>query len=101
MVNFIGYAEAKFADVQGQSSPTVMAQVGYGDCWADSGWLYNKLTAAGLPVRIMGHTYGPYPVHRWVAINIGNRWQTWDYTKYNSQHHGALGSGYYVVKSSV
>ena len=101
IVDSIGYSEAKFADVQGQSSPTVMAHVGYGDCWADSGWLYSNLSSASVQVRIMGCTSGNYPLHHWVAINIGNGWQTWDYAKYNSQHHGALGSGYYVVKSSV
>jgi hypothetical protein len=101
IVDVIGYAEAKFEDVQGQSSPTVMAQVGYGDCWADSGWLYSKLSAAGVPVRIIGHTTGSYPLHRWIEINIGNGWQTWNYAKYNSQHHGPTGSGCYTVKCSV
>jgi hypothetical protein len=101
IVDSIGCAEAKFRDVQGQSSPTVMAQCGYGDCWADSGWLYSKLSAAGISVRIIGHTTGSYPLHRWIEINIGNGWQTWNYAKYNSQHHGPTGSGDYVVKSSV
>ena len=102
IVDSIGYAEAKFRDIQGQSSPSVMAQVGYGDCWADSGWLYNKLSAAGVPVRVMSTTSGGiYYLHRWVEINIGNGWQTWDYAKYHSQHYSALGSGRYVVKSSV
>ena len=101
IVDSIGYAEAKFDDIQGQSSPTVMDRVGYGDCWADSGWLYNKLSATGIAVRIMGCTSGNYPLHHWVAINIGNGWQTWDYNKYNSKHYGALGSGYYTVKSSI
>ena len=58
IIDSIGYAEAKFEDVQGQSSPTVMDRVGYGDCWADSGWLYNKLSAAGISVRIMGCSSG-------------------------------------------
>jgi len=101
-VDSIGYSEAKFRDVQGQSSPTVMDKVGYGDCWADSGWLYNKLSAAGVPVRIMETSSGGlYYLHRWVQINVGNEWQTWNYAKYNSQHCGALGSGFFVVKSSV
>lgn len=101
IVDYIGYTEAKFRDIQGQSSPSVMERVGYGDCWADSGWLYNKLSAAGIPVRIIGHTTGAYPLHRWVDINIGNGWQEWNYAKYNSQHHPSTGSGFYVVKSSV
>ena len=101
IVDSIGYAEAKFTDVQGQSSPTVMAQVGYGDCWADSGWLYSKLSAAGITVRIMGCKSGNYPLHCWIAINIGNGWQTWDYKKYSSKHYGALGSRHYTVKSTV
>lgn len=101
-VDSIGYAEAKFRDVQGQSSASVMDKCGYGDCWADSSWLYNKLSAAGIPVRIMSTTSGGiYYLHRWVEINTGNGWQTWNYAKYNSQHYSALGSGHYVVKSSV
>lgn len=101
IVDSIGYAEAKFRDIQGQSSPSVMDNCGYGDCWADSGWLYSKLSQAGIDVRIIGHTKGSYPLHRWIEINIGNGWKTWDYEKYDSQHHGPTGSGNYVVKSSV
>jgi len=100
-VDSIGYAEAKFRDIQGQSSASVMDKCGYGDCWADSSWLYGKLSSAGIAVRIIGHTTGSYPLHRWIEINIGNGWKTWDYAKYNSQHHGPTGSGDYVVKSSV
>ncbi len=100
-IDTIGYKEAQYEDIQGQSSPTVMEKVGYGDCWADSYWLYNKLSAAGISVRIMGTTSGGlYYLHRWVAINIGKGWQTWNYAKYNSQHYGALGSGIFVVKTS-
>lgn len=101
IVDSIGYAEAKFEDIQGQSSASVMDKCGYGDCWADSSWLYGKLSKAGIAVRIIGHTTGSYPLHRWIEINIGNGWKTWDYSKYNSQHHGPTGSGPYVVKSSV
>jgi len=101
-VDSIGYAEAKFRDVQGQSSASVMEKCGYGDCWADSSWLYGKLSAAGISVRIMSTTSGGvYYLHRWVEINVGNGWQTWNYAKYHSQHYSALGSGHYVVKSSV
>lgn len=101
-IDSIGYAEAKFRDVQGQSSASVMDKVGYGDCWADSSWLYNKLSAAGVSVRIMSTTSGGiYYLHRWVEINVGNGWQTWNYAKYHSKHYSALGSGHYVVKSSV
>ncbi len=98
VIDTIGYAEAKFADVQGQSSPTVMAQVGYGDCWADSGWLFNQLTAKGIQTRIMECTdsSGLYYLHRWVDINTGNGWVVWNYAKYGSQHYGALGSGSFV-----
>ncbi|MTK64772.1 MAG: pseudomurein-binding protein [Methanobacterium sp.] len=101
-VDSIGYAEAKYRDVQGQSSASVMEKCGYGDCWADSSWLYNKLSAAGISVRIMSTTSGGiYYLHRWVEINTGYGWQTWDYAKYHSQHYSALGAGHYVVKSSV
>ncbi|MDD1775173.1 MAG: pseudomurein-binding protein [Methanobacterium sp.] len=100
IIDSIGNKEAQYEDIQGQSSPTVMEQVGYGDCWADSGWLYNKLSAAGIAVRVMGTTSGGiYYLHRWVEINIGNGWTTWNYNKYNSQHYGALGSGIFVVKT--
>jgi hypothetical protein len=100
IIDCIGSKEAQYEDIQGQSSPTVMEKVGYGDCWADSGWLYNKLSAAGVAVRIMGTTSGGlYYLHRWVEINIGNGWTTWNYNKYNSQHYGALGSGIFVVKT--
>ena len=53
ILNTIGTAEAKFADVQGQSSASVMVECGYGDCWADSSWLYEQLTAKGIDTRIM------------------------------------------------
>jgi uncharacterized protein YpmS len=100
ILNAIGTAEAKFADVQGQSSPSVMAQCGYGDCWADSGWLYEQLTAKGIETRIMeaSNPSGIYYLHRWVEINIGNGWVVWDYAKYNSQHYGELGDGPFVVE---
>lgn len=101
-IDAIGYTEAKFEDIQGQSSPTVMEKVGYGDCWADSYWLYNKLSAAGIPVRIIGTSSGGILyLHRWVEINIGNGWETWDYAKYDSQHYGALGTGLFVVKTAL
>ena len=101
-VDSIGYAEAKFRDVQGQSSASVMEKCGYGDCWADSSWLYGKLSAAGISVRIMSTTSGGILyLHRWVEINVGSGWQTWNYAKYHSQHYSAMGSGRYVVKSSV
>ena len=99
ILDSIGYAEAKFRDVQGQSSASVMDKVGYGDCWASSHWLYNKLSAAGIPVRIMETSSGGILyLHQWAAINVGNGWQTWNYAKYHSQHYGALGSGAFVVK---
>ncbi len=100
ILNAIGTAEAKFADVQGQSSPSVMAKCGYGDCWADSGWLFEQLTAKGIETRIMeaSNPSGLYYLHRWVEINIGNGWVVWDYAKYNSQHYGELGYGPFVVE---
>lgn len=100
VIDSIGYKEAQYEDIQGQSSATVMEKVGYGDCWADSFWLYNKLSAAGISVRIMGTSSGGlYYLHRWVEINTGAGWKTWNYVKYNSQHFGALGSGIFVVKT--
>ncbi len=100
ILNTIGYAEAKFADVQGQSSASVMAKCGYGDCWADSSWLYEQLTAKGIDTRIMeaSDSSGLYYLHRWTEINIGNGWVVWDYAKYGSQHYGELGSAPFVVE---
>lgn len=97
----IGYEEAQFADVQGVTyngadDANVIDYYGYGDCWADSSWLYDKLTSAGIQARIMGYVDGGNGVgyeHTWVEINTGNGWQTWDYTGYNSQHFGDIGAG--------
>ena len=99
IINAIGYAEAKYLDIQGQSSASVMESVGYGDCWADSYWLYNKLSAAGISVRIVQCSGGSYPLHRWVQINIGSGWVNWNYSGYSSYHCGSLGTAYYVIKT--
>ena len=100
-IDAIGYQEAKYLDIQGQSSASVMESVGYGDCWADSYWLYNKLSAINVAVRIVQCSGGSYPLHRWVQINIGSGWTTWNYAKYNSKHVGAITTSYYIVKSST
>ena len=101
ILDSIGYAEAKYKDIQGQSSASAMERVGYGDCWADSQWLYNKLNAAGVAARIMGYVGGGTGVwyrHSWVQINTGNGWVNWSYTKYASQHFGdGLGAAAYVL----
>ncbi len=92
----IGQQEAQIADVQGQSDPSVLIQVDYGDCWADSMWLYHQLTANGVQARIMGYQGGGYGAgyrHTWVEINTGDGWKSWDYTGYNSQHYGDVGDG--------
>lgn len=97
----IGQQEAQFGDVQDvtyndSDNSSVMNNYGYGDCWADASWLYEKLTAAGIPARIMGYEdrgRGDGYRHTWVEINVGNGWQTWDYKKYNSQHNGDNGYG--------
>lgn len=100
-IDTIGRQEAKYADIQGQSSPTVMEKVGYGDCWASAHWLFNKLKAAKIPVRVMQTSSGGILyLHQWVEINTGSGWKTWDYNKYNSQHYGRLGSGIFVVKTA-
>jgi hypothetical protein len=95
-VTSIGQQEAQVADVQGQSDPKVLTQVNYGDCWADSMWLYDQLTGAGIPVRIMSYVdrgYGAGYRHTWVEINTGNVWKSWDYTGFNSHHYGDVGDG--------
>ena len=101
ILDSIGKTEAQFEDIQGQSSGSVMERVGYGDCWADSQWLYNKLNAAGIPARIMGYVGGGTGVwyeHAWVQYNIGNGWVNWNYVKYGSQHYGdGLGAASYVL----
>lgn len=101
ILDAIGRQEAQFDDVQGVTlygldDARVMDYYGYGDCWADSCWLYDKLTAAGIPVRIMGYKDGGWGAgwrHTWIEINIGNGWETWNYTKYNSKHAGDNGYG--------
>ena len=102
ILNTIGQEEAKFADVQGVTyngldDASVLIHYGYGDCWADSSWLYNQLNAAGIQARIMGYANAPassvWYLHAWVQINIGNGWVDWNYAEYNSQHHGN-GGGY-------
>ena len=95
-LNTIGQQEAQYKDVQGVSDVNSFTQLGYGDCWADSTWLYDKLTAAGIQARIMGYEDEGYGVgyrHAWVEINAGNGWTMWNYTGYNSQHYGDVGDG--------
>jgi hypothetical protein len=96
IVNSIGYAEAKYGSVQGISDVATFIKVGYGDCWASSQYLYQKLTAAGIQARIMGYVNGGYGIgyrHAWVQINIGNGWVQWNYAKYSSKHCGDCGTG--------
>lgn len=101
IVDAIGHEEAKFEDVQGVTlygidDATVIEEYGYGDCWADSCWLYNKLSAAGIQVRIMGYEDGGRDAgyrHTWIEINLGKGWETWNYTKYESKHAGDNGYG--------
>ena len=95
-LNAIGQQEAQYKDVQGASDVNSLTKFGYGDCWADSIWLYNQLTAAGIQARIMGYVNDGTGIgyrHAWVEINTGNGWQTWNYTGYNSQHYGDVGGG--------
>lgn len=97
----IGHQEAQFPDVQyvtldGLDDARVIEYYGYGDCWADACWLYDKLSAEGIPVRIMGYEDGGFGAgwrHTWIEINVGNGWETWDYNKYDSQHAGDNGYG--------
>lgn len=98
-IDTIGYQEAKYKRAQGNSNPSVMEKIGWGDCWASSSWLYNKLSAAGVTVRIVQCSGGAYPLHRWAQINTGNGWVNWNYAGYSSKHIGAVGSGYYTVKT--
>lgn len=95
-LNAIGQQEAQYKDVQGASDVNSLTKFGYGDCWADSTWLYDQLTAAGIQARIMGYVNDGTGIgyrHAWVEINTGNGWQTWNYTGYNSQHYGDVGGG--------
>ncbi len=101
ILDAVGQEEAQFGDVQhvtiyGIDDASVIETYGYGDCWADSCWLYNKLSALGVQVRIMGYEDGGRDDgyrHTWIEINVGNGWQTWNYTKYSSQHAGDNGYG--------
>lgn len=89
----IGREEAKFGDCQegtnpGSSSSAYMEKNGCGNCWADSEWLYNKLSAAGIQCRVMGNHGGSYPRHAWIEINTGGGWVTYPYSTYGSKHTG-------------
>ncbi len=95
-LNAIGQQEAQYQDVQGASDVNSLTKLGYGDCWADSTWLYDQLTAAGIQARIMGYVNDGTGIgyrHAWVEINTGNGWQTWNYPGYHSQHNGDNGYG--------
>ena len=101
ILDAVGQEESQFGNVQhvtiyGIDDSSVLEEYGYGDCWADASWLYNKLSALGVPVRIMAYQDGGNDDgyrHTWIEVNIGNGWQTWDYKKYNSQHAGDNGYG--------
>jgi hypothetical protein len=87
----IGKAEAKFLDIQGQSYPDVMERVGYGDCWADSLWLYDHFLKAGIGARILGSGW-----HRWVEYNLGEGWKEFpgylnNGRKWGGHHYGSGG----------
>lgn len=102
LIIFIEQQEKQYNDVQGVCSDAYcFEQLGYGDCWADAEWLYNKLQGIGVPARIMGYVgggYGDWWRHTWVQYDIGNGWQDWPYTSYGSQHHGdGLGAASYVL----
>lgn len=86
----------QFMDIQGTSDAASLIRLGYGDCWANSEWLYNKLTATGVQARIMGYVNGGYGEgyrHAWIEINTVNGWQSWDYIGTHSQHYGNLADG--------
>ena len=83
----------RFADLQKCNSCGFMQEkLGYGDCWADSFWLYKKLTDAGIPVRIVCcgycHSSGG---HRWIEINTDGTWKEWDYVAYHHPTHHHYG----------
>lgn len=97
----IGQEEAKLDNIQhvtyyGRDDAIVMDTYGYGDCWADASYLYDKLSAAGVPVRIMAYQDGGWGNgyrHTWIEINVGHGWQMWNYSKYESRHVGYEGFG--------
>jgi outer membrane protein assembly factor BamB len=92
----IAQKDAQFMDIQGVSDATSLIKLGYGDCWANSEWLYDKLNTAGIQAQIMGYVNGGYGVgyrHAWVEIYTINGWQSWDYIGTNSQHYGNLVTG--------
>jgi hypothetical protein len=91
IIDKIGRMEAKFLDIQGQSYPGVMEKVGYGDCWADSLWLYDHFLKAGIKARILGSGW-----HRWVEYNIGKGWTEFpgylnSGRKWGGHHYGSGG----------
>jgi hypothetical protein len=106
ILDTIGREEAQYEDIQGVSDLASFLRLGYGDCWADSLYLYTRLNAASILVRIMGYVGGGTGVgyrHAWVQINVGNGWVNWNYAKYSSQHFGDVGCGtpYVLINPGV
>ncbi len=65
----IGADEAKFPDRQGVCSDLdCFLTLGYGDCWADSYYLFDRCKSAGIKVRIVCCNN---KLHRWVQIDRG------------------------------
>jgi hypothetical protein len=101
----VGNQEAKYNDCQQNTNPgcsdwRYMETHGCGDCWADSEWLYNHLSAAGVQVRVVGYSNCPsgsvWYRHAWVQINTGSGWHDWSYSGYSSHHFGN-GGGYSTI----
>jgi hypothetical protein len=90
-------AEGKFRDVQGVCSAAACLQSsGEGDCWADSYWLFAKLSAAGIKCRIMR-----CGEHRFIQINTTGSWVEYDYAKYANPTAPHGGSARCHVPASV
>jgi hypothetical protein len=90
-------AEGKFRDVQGVCSAAACLQsTGRGDCWADSYWLFAKLSAAGIKCRIM-----KCGEHRFIQINTTGTWVEYDYAKYANPTAPHGGSNRCHVAASV
>jgi hypothetical protein len=87
-------ADDKYHDCQGAKYSYINANADYGcsNCWGNSYWLYQKLTAAGIQARIVcgnGGCKSNGAGHRWVQYNIG---QGWVNMPYDNIHHYGQGS---------
>lgn len=95
----IGKQEATYTDCQSPQVPASRLdandKMGCSNCWGDSYWLYDKMTAAGFKCRIVCGDGGCHtgPGHRWMEYMDGGKWVPFPGymdtgRKWGGWHHG-------------